>query len=164
MLIGSYVGAFAQVYDISAYISTEESVTVSVEAYNNWNPSYWLYDLSVNVTEMISLNITIYGTFYSTQQNGALVPVWDLTYIGSSESTTDLNGIIVGQEVNSAPSPKGTDNTDWVEFQTSSSEWGTTIYVVDTVGGQPPSSVSSSLDLCLSYLVDVFLAVHPWQY
>ena len=109
---------------------------------------------------MISRNVTIYGTFYSTQQNGVLIPVWNLTSIGSYAN--NLNAIIYGQEVSSVPSSNGTYNADWAEYKTSGG-WADIIYSVDTVGGYPPSGVSSSLNLCLSCLVDVLLAVHPWQ-
>jgi hypothetical protein len=109
---------------------------------------------------MKSHNVTVYGIFYSVQQNGALTFVWNLTSIGSDADNSIA--IIRGQEVKSVHSPNGTDNVDWAEYKTSGN--GTNmIYSVDTVGGQPPSSVSSSFDWCLSCLVDVLLAVHPWQ-
>jgi len=151
-------------YDISGLYNTQNFSTIPNEAYNNWDSSYWLpaHDPSLYSQEMISHNVTVYGKFYTIQQNGVLMPVWNLTSIGSNAS--NVNAVISGQKVNSVPSSNGTDNVDWVEYKTSGG-WTNMIYSVDTVGGQPPSSVSSTLDLCLccSSLVDVLLAVHPWQ-
>jgi hypothetical protein len=148
-------------YDISGCYGTEQFYNISNDVYNYWNSSYD-YDSSVYAQELIPLNGTIYGTFYSIQQNGVLIPVWNLTSIGSYANNLNLNAVIYGQENNTVPSSNGTYNTDWVEYSTSGG-WANIIYSVDTLGGQPPSSVSSSLDLCLSCLVDVLLAVHPWQ-
>lgn len=128
-------------YDISCFYNTQQFSTIPNDAYNYWSSSYWLYDPSVYSQ---SHNVTVYGTFYSTQQNGVLIPVWNLTYIGSYADSSDT--IIYAQEVNSAPSSNGTYNVDWAEYKTSPGGWATTIYGVDTVGGQPPSTVSSSLD------------------
>ena len=112
---------------------------------------------------MTSHDGTVHDTFYSVQQDGVLTPVWDLTYIGSYADKS--NAMIYGQTVNSVPSSNGTHNVDWTEYKTSPGGWANTgmIYSVGTVGGQPPSGVSSSLNLCPSCLVDVLLAVHLWQ-
>ncbi|KAN0123063.1 hypothetical protein V8E52_003016 [Russula decolorans] len=131
-----YVGAYAQMYDISGCYGTEQFYNISNDVYNYWNSSYD-YDSSVYAQELISLNVTIYGTFYSIQQNGVLIPVWNLTSIGSYAN--NLNAIIYGQENNSVPSSNSTYNTNWVEYNTSGG-WANIIYSVDTVGGQPPSS------------------------
>jgi hypothetical protein len=148
-------------YDISGFYNTEQFYTLPNDAYNLWDSSYWsYYDPSVYSQQMKSHNVTVYGKFYSIQQNGVLIPVWELTSIGSDADNSIAT--IYGQKVNSVPSTNGTYNVDWAEYKA----WGggaSKIYSVDTVGGQPPSSVSSSLDLYLSCLVDVLLAVHAWQ-
>ena len=131
-------------FDISGFYNTQQFSTFPNDAYNLWDSSYWLYDPSVYSQEMESHNVTVYGIFYSIQQNGVLVPVWNLTSIGSNASNSIA--IIYGQKVKSVPSSNGTYNVDWVEYKTSGG-WANTIYSVDTVGGKPPSSVSSSLDL-----------------
>jgi hypothetical protein len=128
-------------FDISGFYNTQQFSTFPNDAYNYWDASYWsYYNPSVYSQEMKSHNVTVYGKFYSIQQNGVLIPVWDLTSIGSNASNS--NAIIYGQKVNSVPSSNGTYNADWVEYK--SSGGANRIYSVDTVGGQPPSSVSST--------------------
>jgi hypothetical protein len=133
------------VFDISCFYNTQEFSTIPNDAYNYWSSSYWLYDPSVYSE---SHNATVYGTFYSSQQNGVLIPVWNLTYTGSyaDQYADNSDAVIIAQEVISVSSSNDTYNVDWAEYKTSSGGWATTIYSVDTVGGQPPSTVSSSLD------------------
>jgi hypothetical protein len=89
-------------------------------------------------------NINVEGQYYFVEQNGVLVPVWDLR--SSGENAGNPNAIIFAQKVKSAPSPNGPENIDWVELKKLSGGLANLVYRVDTVKGQPPSTVSSSLD------------------
>jgi hypothetical protein len=89
-------------------------------------------------------NINVEGQHYFVEQNGALVPVWDLR--SSGENTGNPNAIVFAQKVKSAPSPNGPKNIDWVELKKLSGGLANQVYRVDTVKGQPPSTVSSSLN------------------
>ena len=124
---------------MSCYYNTQQFSTIPNDAYNYWNSSYWLHDPSAYSEQMKSYNVTVYGTFYSTQQNGVLTPVWDLTSIGSYGNNSESDATIYGEKVNSAPSSNGTHNVDWTEYKTSPGGWANTgmIYSVGTVGGQP---------------------------
>lgn len=149
---------------MSCYHSSgaETLSTLVNDADNNWDPSLWNSDPSEYTQEMISHKVTVYGTFNSTQQNGSLTPVWNLTSIGTDEKST--NAIIYGQTTNTIPSPKGR-NVNWMEYTvTTSGGWANTIYGVDTVGDQPLTTVSSSRLLCQPCSVNVLLAVHPWHF
>jgi hypothetical protein len=91
------------------------------------------------------------GQHYFVEENGALVPVWDLT-------ATAKNAIAFGRVIHSAFSPDGPTNIFRREFNQlpgSPGALANTIYEIDTVAGQPPFGVSSSLDLCLSCSINV---------
>jgi hypothetical protein len=89
-------------------------------------------------------NINVEGQHYFVQQAGTLVPVWDLR--SSGENAGNQNAIVFAQKVKSAPSPDGPENVDLVELKKLSGGLANQVYRVDTVQGQPPSTVSSSLD------------------
>jgi hypothetical protein len=84
--------------------------------------------------------IHVKGQHYFVSQNGTLVPVWDL------RSSCGPNAIVFAQKVKDVPSPNGPQNVDWLELKKVSGDLANLIYRVDTVKGQPPSTVSSSFD------------------
>jgi hypothetical protein len=108
-------------------------------------------------------NIDVEGQHYFVEQNGALVPVWDLR--SSGENAGNTNAIVFAEKVKNTPSPDGPDNVDWVELKKLSGGLADQVYRVDTVKGQPPSTVSSSLDIVpvLSNNM-IFFEVHPRQF
>jgi hypothetical protein len=89
-------------------------------------------------------NLDVEGQHYFVEQSGTLVPVWDLR--SSGENAGNPNAIVFTEKVKSAPSPDGPENVDWVELKKVSGGLSNLVYRVDTVKGQPPSTVSSSLD------------------
>jgi hypothetical protein len=107
-------------------------------------------------------NIDVEGQHYFVEQNGALVPVWDLT--SSGENAGNPNAIVFTEKVKSAPSPDGPENVDWVELKKLSGGLANLVYRVDTVKGQPPSTVSSYLDSVPVVSINMIsFAVHPRQ-
>ena len=151
-------------YDISWLYGTSEFSTIQNDAYNYWNP-YWSSDpFEPGFSQLLKshYDITPYGEYYFVEQNGSLVPVWDLTSTGPYAGNPDA--IVYAQKVKGITSPDGSYNLDWVELKKMSGGLETLIYrvQVDTVQGQPPSTVSSSLDLCLSCSINVFFcSAHP---
>jgi hypothetical protein len=105
-------------------------------------------------------NIDVEGQHYFVEQNGALVPVWDLR--SSGENAGNTNAIVFAEKVKNTPSPDGPDNVDWVELKKLSGGLADQVYRVDTVKGQPPSTVSSSIDIVPVLSINmIFFAVHP---
>jgi hypothetical protein len=150
-------------YDISCLYGTSEFSTIQKDAYNYWNP-YWSSDpFEPGYSQLLKSHYDIapYGEYYFLEQNGSLVPVWDLRSTGPYAGNPDA--IVYAQKVKSVPSPEGSYNVDWVELKKISGGLANLIYRVDTVQGQPPSTVSSSLDLCLSRSINIFFVVHPRQ-
>ena len=144
-------------YDMSCLYGKSEFSSIQNDAYNYWKP-YWSSDpFEAGYSQLLKshYDISPYGSYYFVEQNGSLIPVWDLTstwpYAGNP------NAIVYAQKVKNIASPEGSYNVDWVELKKMSGGLANVIYRVDTVQGQPPSTVSSSLDLCLCCSVNFFV-------
>jgi len=139
---GTYdsVGVYAQMYDMSCLYGTSEFSTIQKDAYNYWNP-YWSSDpFEPGYSQVLKSHYGIapYGEYYFVEQNGSLVPVWDLMSTGAYAGNPDA--IVYAQKVKGIPSPEGSYNVDWVELKKMSGGLANLIYRVDTVEGQPPST------------------------
>ena len=148
---------------MSCLYGTPEFSSIHKDSYNYWKP-YWSSDpFESGYSELLKSHygISPYGSYYFLEQNGSLVPVWDLRSTGAYKGNPDA--IVYAQKVKNVPSPEGSYNVDWVELKKLSGELANVIYRVDTVEGQPPSTVSSSFDLWLSCSIDFFFVVHPRQ-
>ena len=111
------------------------------------SPTHWNPGLVQEITSKYNINVE--GQHYFVKQDDSLVPVWDLT--SSGKNAGKPNAIVFAQKVKDAPLPDGPENIDWVELKELSGGLKNLVYRVDTVKGQPPSTVSSSLDFALSF-------------
>jgi hypothetical protein len=142
-------------FDISCLYGKPEFSTIQKDAFHDWEACPSFDPLKPGLVQEMKdhYGITEDGGYYFVEQNGALVPVWDLrsngTYAGNP------NAIVYAQKYKSIPSPDGPVNIDWVELKKLSGGLANVIYRVVTVQGQPPPTVSSSLNLSLSYLINV---------
>jgi hypothetical protein len=141
-------------FDISCLYGTPEFSTIQKDAFHDWEayPSFDPLEPELVQEMKDHYGITVDGEYYFVGQNGTLVPVWDLRSTGPYAGNP--NAIVFAQKVKGTPSPDGPVNIDWVELKKSSGGLANQIYRVDTVQGQPPSNVSSSLNLCMSYLIN----------
>ncbi len=147
-------------YDISCLYGKPEFSTIQKDAYYDWD-AYWSFDpFESGFVQVLNDHYGIIedGKYYFVEENGTLVPVWDLTSVGPYAGP---DAIVYAQKVKSAPSPDGPENVDWTELKKISGGLANLIYRVDTWQGQPPSTVSSSLDLCLSRSINVFCSAPP---
>jgi hypothetical protein len=144
-------------FDISCMFGTPEFATIQTDAFDIWNSCPETNPLSPTMAQAIQnqFNLTVDGQHYFANQNGALKAVWDLTSSGPFKGNNDA--IVFAHKVQTAPSPDGADNIDWVELKKDSGGLANTVYRINTVKGQPPGSVSSSVDCCLSCSINVIL-------
>ena len=144
---GRNVGAVAELFDISCVYGQPEFSTIQTVAFDDWAASSSTNPLEPELVQLMKdkFNINVEGQHYFVSQNNSLVPVWDLR--SSGENTGNPNAIVFAEKVKSAPSPNGPENVDWVELKKLSGGLSNQVYRVDSVKGQPPSTVSSSLDL-----------------
>ena len=152
-------------FDISCLYGTPEFSTISNDAFYDWDafPSFNPLEPGLVQEMKDHYGITVDGEYYFVQQNGTLVPVWDLRSTGPYAGNP--NAIVFAQKVKSTPSPDGPVDIDWVELKKVSGGLANLIYRVDTVQGQPPSTVSSSTQFVpvLFNQRYTFFVVRPWQ-
>ncbi len=142
-------------FDVSCQVNNNQSLSIQNVAFTTWSNFGTTDPIGSDLQLKIQLDFQTpgVGQHYFVEQNGALVPVWDLTMTAS-------DAIDFGQVIQSAFSPDGPTNIDWREFNQLPGLPGSLanqIYEIDTVQGQPPFGlgVSSSLDLCLSCSINV---------
>jgi hypothetical protein len=145
---------------------TAEFGPIQTDVFGVWNTSNETDPFSSPgmVQQMqAQFNLTVDGQHYFVDQNSTLEAVWDLT--SSGQFATNPGAIVFAHKVQTAPSPDGPNNIPWVELKADSGQLADTIYRVNTVQGQPPGSVSSSVDWCLSCSINlIFFIVFPQQF
>ncbi|KAF8502745.1 hypothetical protein F5888DRAFT_1598993, partial [Russula emetica] len=134
------VGVVARMFDISCLYGKPEFSTIQNDAFNDWNACPSFDSLEPGLVEEMKdhYGITIDGAYYFVDQNGSLVPVWDLR--SSGPYAGNPNAIVYAQKYKTVSSPGGPENIDWVELTKLSGDLANLIYRVDTVQGQPPST------------------------
>ena len=132
-------------FDISCHYGQPEFATIQTDAFNDWSADSGTNPFESGLFQLMkdNYNINVEGQYYFIQQNGTIVPVWDFTTSG--ENAGNPNAIVIAQKIKSAPSPDGPENIDWAELKKTSGNLANQIYRVNTVKGQPPSTVRSSL-------------------
>jgi hypothetical protein len=138
-------------FEISCLFGRPEFSTIQTVTFNDWAASPITNPLEPGLVQLMKdkYNLNVEGQYYFVEQDDTLVPVWD--FRSSGENAGNPNAIVFAEKFKSAPSPDGPENIDWVELKKVSGSLANKIYRVDTVKGQPPSTVSSFLDLCLSF-------------
>jgi hypothetical protein len=153
-------------FDISCLYGKPEFANIQNDAFKIWDSCTRETDpLSAAMAQRIQaqFNLTVDGQHYFANKNGALEAVWDLTSSGPFKGNQDA--IVFAHKVQTAPSPDGPDNINWVELKKDSGGLANTVYRINTVKGQPPGSVSSSVDWCLSCPINlIFFIVFPQQF
>jgi len=145
------VGVVARMFDISCLYGTPEFSTIQRDVFCDWDACPSFDPLEPGLVQEMEDNfgITEDGAYYFVNQNGTLVPVWDLRSDGPYAGNP--NAIVFAQKVKSAPSPDGPVNIDWVELKKLSGGLANLIYRVDTVQGQPPSTCTPGNNATVKY-------------
>ena len=144
--------------DISCLKGTAEFDTIQYDTLGAWNNIPDTDPLSGPLAQAMKaqFNLNINGQHYFQISGSGSVPVWDLRadepFKGNSEA------FVVAHKVKSIDSPDDpTNDVTWLELDNDPGQGrlAKKIYRINTVGGQPPSSVSSSVDWCLSCSINV---------
>ena len=154
----SNVGAVAQLYDISC-LGKAQFDSIQTDAFASWSACPDTDPLGTGLTQAMQaeFNVTQTGLHYFVKQGGNNVPVWDLT--GSGPFKGNKDAIVFANKTKSVPSPDGASNVAWLELVKVSGGLATKIYRLNTVSGQPASSVSSGVDWCLSFSINVIFFI-----
>jgi hypothetical protein len=133
-------------FDVSRLFGTSGFATIQNDAFNVWNACPEIDPLSAAMAQRIQdqFNLTVDGQHYFVSQNGTLEPVWDLT--SSGPFTGNPGAIVFAHKIQTADSPDGSGNVPWLELVKDSGQLANKVYRINTVQGQPPPNVSSSVD------------------
>lgn len=148
-------------FDVSCLFGKPEFATIQSDAFDVWNSCPETDPLSATMAQQIQdqFNLTVDGQHYFANKDNTLEAVWDLTSSGPFKGNS--NAIVFAHKVQTANSTDGPDNIAWVELKKDSGGLANTVYRINTVKGQPPPSVSSSVDWCLSRSINVILFSVP---
>lgn len=143
----SSTGAVAQLYDISCLYHSSPTLfkTVQEPLYEAWA------DLSSEVTiqQMTAVTPAILSPdiiqadhyFVPNPAGTGLSPVWDFRATKSFHG--NRNAYILGASAKSVVAPVDpSDNINWLRIRKVSGEIADEVYRIDTIGGQPPTSVT----------------------
>jgi hypothetical protein len=89
----------------------------------------------------------------------AVSPKWDFT---SNAEKGNAEAYVIGAKVGDLPAPTCSDDIDWVQLKNVEGELANAVYRVDTMGGQPPASVSRHRHYGSSSTTHFLFAVHCW--
>ena len=138
------VGTVAQMFDITGLYGTPEFSQVQDGVYGAWSDyqSTDPFDNGLAIQLSSEFEIDVIGQYYFIiDATGSLVPKWDFTTSGSTAFNPDA--FVVAEKVGAIPAPTGSQDIDWVQLKGVEGKLASDIFRVDTVAGQPPSSVSS---------------------
>jgi hypothetical protein len=76
--------------------------------------------------------------FVTSPSGTGLSPVWDFR---AASAQGNPNAFVLGAKVGDLPAPTGSSDVDWLQLKNVSGSLATSVYRVDTRGGQPPASV-----------------------
>ncbi|KAF8497839.1 hypothetical protein F5888DRAFT_259250 [Russula emetica] len=152
------IGAIGQMFDISCLYGKPEFATIQDDAFKLWDSCPRETDpLSATMAQRIKaqFDLTVDGQHYFANKNGKLEAVWDLTSSGPFKGNQDA--IVFAHKIQTAPSPDGADNIVWVELKKDSGGLANTVYRINTVKGQPPSSCSPNSSTSVKYATKYLL-------
>ncbi|KAJ7789913.1 hypothetical protein B0H14DRAFT_2626610 [Mycena olivaceomarginata] len=124
------VGAVASLFDITCLMNNFNFASIQTRAFAFWNESSQV--TPTNVANDLGAPLML--------GRPGLSPKWDFT-----SSTGDASAFVVAAKVGDVPAPSDSSiSVDWLSLNRVDGDLATQIFRVDTVGGQPPSSVGSS--------------------
>lgn len=140
----SNVGAVARLFDASCLYGSQDFLNIEVDVFDLWTncPTESPSDSVLASQLKQDWNLDPLGDYYFVDQSDSLVPVFDFRSTG--QTTGNPNAIFFGAKNEDAPSPDGDVNIDWLELKHVSGGLANAVYRVFTVLGQPPSKVSFS--------------------
>ncbi|KAI0280950.1 hypothetical protein BGY98DRAFT_283929 [Russula aff. rugulosa BPL654] len=89
------VGTVAELFEISCLYGTPEFLTIQEVTFNDWAASSIINPLEPGLVQLMKdkYNLNVEGQYYFVEQEGTLVPVWDLR--SSGENAGNPNAIVL---------------------------------------------------------------------
>lgn len=128
---------------------SEEFQTIQCQALAAWTTISTSDPLDGQLVKAMNqqFNLNVSGQHYFQKSNGAApVPVWDLR---ANLFKGNPNAFVVAKKIKTVPAPNPSTDVAWLELDKVTGDLATTVYRINTEGGQPQTSVSSPVDWCL---------------
>ncbi|KAH9026978.1 hypothetical protein EDB85DRAFT_1976989 [Lactarius pseudohatsudake] len=158
---GNYTstGAVVQVFDVAPLFSGSEFSNIEQDAFATWSsgPCDDPFEPSLAQKFQARFNVSVSGQHYFiANPDGSLAPVWDFRADGPTKGNPDA--IVIAAAAGDIPSPTGPPNVDWVELTNVSGKLASTVFRVNTIGGDPPPSCEpGSPDIQVKFTCKYFL-------
>ncbi|TFK49042.1 hypothetical protein OE88DRAFT_1809918 [Heliocybe sulcata] len=132
------VGAVAELFDISCLYNTPLFNTIPNITYAAWD----ITPEAVTPLDLISAfsgDPIVLGQHYFIPNpfGSGVSPKFDFT---SARDKGNANAFVVGARAGDLPAPTGNQDADWLQLNGVQGELATTVYRIQTKGGQPPAS------------------------
>lgn len=148
--IFSSAGAVAQLYDISCLYNPSPTLFRSIqeplyEAWVNLTSEITVQHLTAVIPALLTPEVIQADHYFIPSATGTgLSPVWD--FRTSQKFHGQDNAVFVGKGAGSVVPPVDPPhNINWLRVGKVSGDIADEVYRIDTIGGQPPTSVSSLL-------------------
>ncbi|KAF9485450.1 hypothetical protein BDN70DRAFT_588168 [Pholiota conissans] len=136
---GTYtsIGAVADLYDISCLSAVpSEFKVIQDEAFVTWTATpATTKSLGPKANGCLPLMGQHY--FVTSPSGTGLSPVWDFR---AASAKGNPNAFVLAAKIGDLPAPTGSNDVDWLQLKSVSGSLATSVYRVDTKGGQPPAS------------------------
>lgn len=147
MACDSSTGAVGEVFDISSLVSNnaELALTIHNDLFNFWNGSQpgsvTVQDLIDALPYVVPSNVILDQHYFIANGTDGISPVWDSRATPKFQGVADA--VFIGTVVGDIPDPNPTHSVDWLHLVKLSGDLADEVYRIFTVGGVPPTSVSS---------------------
>ncbi|KJA23553.1 hypothetical protein HYPSUDRAFT_163219 [Hypholoma sublateritium FD-334 SS-4] len=140
---GTYasIGAVADLYDLSCLSAVPAAFNaIQDQAFAVWNASKSTAVPRLGASAN-GCNPLMGAHYFVTSPSGTgLSPVWD--FRGAS-AKGNPNAFVLAAKVGDLPAPTGSQDVDWLQLKNVTGGLATSIYRMNTKGGQPPASCTA---------------------
>lgn len=135
------MGALAELFDVSCEISQPSFAALQNTAFALWTATPAPETPAALISQLGTSPEVLGQHYFVPNPTGAAgtSPKWDFT---SNAEAGNPEAFVIGLKTGDLPAPTGTNDVDWVQLKEVEGELASTVYRLDTKGGQPPASVS----------------------
>ena len=149
LCIFSSTGAVAQLYDISCLSQSSPDLFTTIQeplydAWVNLTSEITVQEITAIIPALLSPDVILADHYFVPSPSGSgLSPVWD--FRATQRFHGNQNAFILAAGVGSVAAPVDpAHNINWLRVRKVSGDIADEVYRTDTIGGQPPTSVSFS--------------------
>ena len=149
LCIFSSTGAVAQLYDISCLSQSSPDLFTTIQeplydAWVNLTSEITVQEITAIIPALLSPDVILADHYFVPNPSGSgLSPVWD--FRATQRFHGNQNAFILAAGVGSVAAPVDpAHNINWLRVRKVSGDIADEVYRTDTIGGQPPTSVSFS--------------------